>query len=96
MTSNRIRKHPAYNMGREHAEGFRPEPQAFLKHTSTDEGDRAYHAGKADREAELEAAAEQHRLETDDLSMLLVEAESERDFDKLCAVVRRLIEKVEE
>lgn len=90
MTSNRIRRHPAYDIGRMWAEGISPNG---VQWTSSIEGREAFKAGYAERKAELEEMARNDHLATADISMLLLEARAERDFDKLCAVVERLIER---
>lgn len=88
MTSNRLRKHPAYEKGRSLADGIEPDGVQWI---NSPDGERAFRAGYYDRCKEVEQHKELTRLANTDLSLLLQEARYERDFDKLCAVVERLI-----
>jgi hypothetical protein len=92
MTSNRLKKLPAYRLGSYAASGLPPTPEQLAQYTTSTIGREAYDAGFNDCRAEIEREDEKYRLAHEDLSILLREARDERDFDKLCAVVERLID----
>jgi hypothetical protein len=92
VTNRRLREHPAYQKGRDLADGFEPNGVQWI---NSPEGERAFRAGHADRMEEIIREQEAHRLANEDLGALLMEAQQEQCFGKLCIVVARLIEKME-
>ena len=91
VTSNRIRKHPGYEQGRDIADGLTITGALWI-HTS--DGEKPVRAGYADRMQEIADQERINQLNSEDLTVLLHQARYDQDFDKLCAIVERLIEGV--
>ena len=82
---HRNAKRSARNAGRLHADGGEDTRSQYAFY------EKYYDLGYEERTGEIQGAWET-AVEEDDLDLMLLNARADKDFDKLCRVVEKLIE----